>query len=50
MKPRWIVIVIEAKSDAPLKEIRGHYNSNVQLVFNNIDVHKVIVKVVKERR
>jgi hypothetical protein len=48
MKPRKVIITIEAKSDAPLKEIRDHYNTNVQLIFNDIDVHQVSVQVVKE--
>ena len=49
MKSRWLDIIIKAKTDAPLKEIRGHYNSNVQLIFNDIEVHKVSIQVDKSK-
>ena len=49
MKSRKVVIVIEAKTDAPLKEIREHYNTNVQLIFNDIEVHKVSIQVDKPK-
>jgi len=49
MKSRKVVIVIEAKTDAPLKEIREHYNTNVQLIFNDIEVHKVSIQVDKSK-
>jgi hypothetical protein len=45
MKSRWLDIIIKAKTDAPLKEVRDHYNSNVQLIFNDIEVHKVSIQV-----
>jgi hypothetical protein len=48
MKTRKVVIVIEAKSDATLKQIHSCYHVNVQLGEKDVDIHKVSVQVVKE--
>ena len=58
MKTRKVVIVIEAKSDAPLYLVRNLYKLNREASsdgaegykYYDIEVHQVSVQVVKEGR
>ena len=49
MKPRKVVIVIEAKSDWKTKELKSYYSADAKYI-EGIDIHQVSVQVVKEEK
>lgn len=54
MKPRKVIITIEAKTDAPLKLLRNEFILNHEVydakgpTYYDVEVHQVHVQVVKE--